>query len=115
MSNATPELEALYRQLALRHPELWGRCPLCHGGSRHTLGHGGVPEKCSYCGGTDTIVPPFAEWLGRLVRAGGCGYMVGLNGVGAGWALSRGEVFEAPTPEEALLRAMLAAEEAHNG
>ena len=133
-ATATPELEALYCQLAQRHPELlvgcpcieyirdredsWIRCLPCSDCEDVHLDH--TKSLCrNQCQGTGVVVPPFDTWLGRLVRVVSCVDFPYIN-----CPTNDGDITQqcaavitgtdfygvGTTPEEALLRAMLAAE-----
>ncbi|HEY5571810.1 MAG TPA: hypothetical protein VIK64_02245 [Anaerolineales bacterium] len=89
--------EARYQQAMQIWPELGDKCPACEG------------KGCPGCHDTGVAPPPFAEWMGRLVRAN--------NGATLRRERNRMGVREnafwmaydviAETPEEALLSKML--------
>ena len=122
-TTVTPELEALYRQLSQRHPELLERCTTWDDQlvDKYLLSFT-HPQTCpGSCGGTGTVVPPFDTWLGRLVRVVSCVDFPYIN-----CPTNDGDITQqcaavitgtdfygiGATPEEALLRALLAAEAA---
>ena len=89
--------EASYQRAMQIWPELGDKCPACEG------------KGCPGCHATGVAPPPFAEWMGRLVRAN--------NGATLRRERNRMKVRPIPfwvadgviadTPEEALLHKML--------
>ena len=112
----TPEVQSLYQRAMQIWPELGDKCPACDGDGFIVRNPGNtVPPlveyeaDCSECHAIGMAPPPFAEWMGRLVRAN--------NGATLRRERNRMKVRPIPfwvadgviadTPEEALLHKML--------